>query len=442
MTEKAHKKLGLWMLIALVAGNMVGSGIFLLPPSLAHIGSISILSWCLTACGAFLLATVFSKMSLLIPKIGGPYAYTQAAFGNFIGFQTAYSYWVYLWVGNAAVAVAMVGYLAVFWPMLHQPITASMVAISAIWLLTFVNVRGVHSAGIVQIIITVIKYIPIILVILLGGLYFHPEYLTQSFNVSQQSNFSALSNAATLTLWSFVGVKSATVTSGYIENPKRNIPLATLLGTLIAAVIYISSCTIIMGMIPASLLAKSTSPFAAAAEIIFGPWGKWFIAAGAALSCFGCLNGWILLQGQVPMAASEDKLFPGIFAKRNKANVPAAGLVITSILTSILLLLTSDTNLVMQFHMLILTATFAALILYFYTAIAEVIVLKQQKNTIKGKIHLIVALLAALYVYWAIFGAGAKIIFYTLILIFTSVPLYAWICWRNKGVKSHLATFK
>lgn len=431
MNEKAHKKLGLWMLIALVAGNLVGSGIFLLPASLANIGSISILSWCLTACGAFLLATVFSKMSLLIPKIGGPYAYTQSAFGDFIGFQTAYSYWIYIWVGNAAIALAMVGYLAVFWPMLHQPIIATTVAISTIWLLTLVNMRGVHSAGKVQIIITVIKYIPIILIILLGGLYFHSEYLTQSFNVSHHSNFSALSNAATLTLWSFVGVESATVTSRYIDNPKRNIPLATLFGTLIAAIVYIASCTIIMGMIPASILAKSTSPFAAAAEIIFGPWGKWLIAAGAALSCFGCLNGWILLQGQVPMAASEDKLFPSIFAKCNRANVPVIGIVITSILTSILLLSTSTTNLVQRFHIFVLTATFAALILYFYTSIAEVIVLKQQKNTIKERVHLIVALLAALYAYWAIFGAGAQIIFYTLILVFTSVPLYAWTCWRK-----------
>ena len=187
-----------------------------------------------------------------------------------------------------------------------------------------------------------------------------------------------------------------------------------------------------MGMIPASLLAKSTSPFAAAAEIIFGPWGKWLIAAGAAVSCFGCLNGWILLQGQVPMAASEDNLFPRVFAKRNQANVPAVGLIITSILTSILLLLTSNTLLVQRFHMLILIATFAALILYFYTAIAEVIVLKQQRNTIKEKIHLIIAILAALYAYWAIFGAGVQVIYYNLTLIFTSVPLYAWICWRRK----------
>ncbi len=424
------KKLGLCMLTALVAGNMIGSGIFLLPASLATIGSISIFSYCFTALGAFLLAIVFSKMSLLVAKTGGPYAYTQTAFGNFIGFQTAYSYWIYLWVGNAAVAIALVGYLAVFWPMLHHPVPACSVAIASIWLLTLVNIRGVHSVGVLQIITTIIKYIPIVLIAILGWWYFHPEFLTQSFNVSGRSNFSALSNAATLTLWAFVGLESATIPAGSVDNPKRNIPLATLLGTLIAAIVYISSSTAIMGMIPAAILAKTTSPFAAAANIIFGHWGQWLIAAGAAISCFGCLNGWILLQGQVPMAAAKDNLFPAIFGKCNKADVPAKGLFITSILTSGVLLLTADPNLVQQFHLLILIATFAALITYFYTAVAEIIVLKQQLKT-SQKMHIFIAILAAIYAYWTIFGAGEKIISYTIIMIFTSVPLYAWIYWRK-----------
>lgn len=431
MEQKKNKKLGIYMLTALVAGNMIGSGIFLLPSSLANIGSISIFSWCFTALGAFLLAIVFSKMSILVPKTGGPYAYAQVAFGNFIGFQIAYSYWICLWVGNAAIAVAMVGYLAVFWPALHHPVSGYIIAVLAIWLLTLENIRGAHAVGITQIITTIIKCIPIVLIAILGWEYFHSEYLTQSFNISQKSNFSALSNAATLTLWAFIGIESATVPTGMASNPKRDIPIATLLGTAIAAIVYIASSTAIMGMIPANILAKSTSPFAAAAEMIFGPWGKSLIAAGAAVACFGSLNGWVLLAGQVPMAAAEDKLFPSIFAKRNKADVPAHGLIITSVLTSILLIFTSDPNLVKQFHKLILIATFAALIPYFYTAMAEIIVSRQQKKSVKQKIHIIIAILAGGYAYWAIFGAGANIIFYTSILIFTSVPLYAWICWRN-----------
>jgi APA family basic amino acid/polyamine antiporter len=434
MQKPTNKKLGLWMLTALVAGNMVGSGIFLLPSSLATIGSISIFSFCFTSLGAFLLAIVFSKMSSLVPKTGGPYIYARTGFGNFIGFQIAYSYWLYLWIGNAAVVVAMLGYLAVFWPILHQPLPGCIVGIIVVWSLTLVNISGMRSVGILQIITTIIKYIPLASIAILGWWHFHPHFITQSFNVSGRSNFSALSNAATLTLWAFVGVESATIPAGSVDNPRRNIPLATLLGTIIAVVIYVSSSTAIMGMIPAHILATSTSPFAAAADIIFGHWGKWLIAAGAVISCFGCLNGWILLQGQVPMAAAENNLFPQVFGKRNKYEVPARGLIITSaLLTSLLLIITSKPNLVAQFHLLILIATFAALIPYFYTAMAEIIVIKQQSNARNKKLHITIALFAALYSYWALFGAGAKIIFYTSMLIFTSVPLYAWIYRRQQN---------
>lgn len=425
------KKLGLWMLTALVAGNMIGAGIFLLPADLASIGSISILSWCATAVGAFLLATVFSKMSRMIPKPGGPYAYAKAGFGTFIGFQTAYNYWIAVWIGNAAIAIAMIGYLAVFWPILKYPAISCLFAIITVWILTFINIFGVRTAGITQLVTTILKLIPIGLIAIFGWWYFHPGFLTHNFNISHHSNFTAFSNAAALTLWSFIGVESATIPAAATKNPARNIPLATFLGTLIAAVVYISSCTVIMGMIPAPILAQSTFPFAAAANIIFGHWGEWIIAIGAAVSCFGALNGWILLQGQVPMAAADDNLFPKIFAKRNKANVPAWGLIITSILMSILLLLTSSPDLVHEFKILILMAILATVIPYLYTTVAEIIVIKRQKTT-KNKLHTVLAILASIYAFWIIFSSGMEIIFYGSIIFFISIPLYALVSLKNK----------
>ncbi|MCK4608340.1 MAG: amino acid permease [Gammaproteobacteria bacterium] len=422
------------MLTALVAGNMIGSGVFLLPASLASIGSISLFSWVLTAIGAFALAIVFARMSLVIPKSGGPYAYAQAGFGDFIGFQTAYNYWIAIWVGNAAIAIAMVGYLAVFFPTFHNPVIGCWVAIIAIWLLTIVNIIGVRSAGLMALVTTILKLVPILLIGIFGWWYFHPEYLTNSFNISHHSNFSAVSYAATLTLWAFIGVESATVPAGNVDNPRRNIPLATLLGTLIAAVAYIASSTAIMGMIPADVLAQSTSPFAAAAAIIFGHWGSWLIAAGAAISCFGCLNGWVLLQGQVPMAAADDKLFPQIFAKRNRAGVPAWGLIITAILITALLFFTISPNLIKQFEIIILIAALTSLIPYLYTAIASIITMRQNPKITKSDIfQIIVALIAGLYAFWAMFGSGKEIIFYGSMLVFLSVPLYGWVIWQKEG---------
>jgi APA family basic amino acid/polyamine antiporter len=432
-TSAPEKQLGLFALTAIVVGNMIGSGIFLLPSDLARIGSISLFSWIITTFGAFALAIVFSKMSLLIPKSGGPYAYAQAGFGDFIGFQTAYNYSIALIVGNAAVAVAMVGYLTTFWPTLNTPTLACLIGITAVWLQTLVNIFGMRYVGIMAIITTILKLIPILLIAILGWWYFHPSYIVESFNTSGTSNFHAVTTATTLTLWAFIGVESAAIPSGSVINPSRNIPLATLIGTMIAAIVYISVSTAIMGIIPATILAKSTSPFAAVAGVMFGKWGNWIIAAGAAISCFGALNGWVLLQGQVPKAAAQDNLMPKIFAKKNKAGVPAWGLVITSTLVSIFLLMTSNPDLVKQFQFIIVICALVSLLPYLYTAIAQLIILDYAIES-KAKIilYITVALIAAAYSCFAIFGTGKDVLFYGSFVIFSSIPLYALVCWQKR----------
>lgn len=425
---KKTKKLTLLMLITLVTGNMIGSGMFLLPSSLAAYGSISLFSWVITTIGSMLLALVFANLGKIMPRTGGPYAYAHEGFGDFIGFQTAYNYWVALWVGNAAIAIAMIGYLRVFFPILDSAHATCLAAIAVLWLLTFVNVVGVRRAGVLQLFATVFKLIPIVLVALLGWWYFHPSYLTQHFNISGHSNLFAVSNAATLTLWAFIGLESATVPAGSVENPSRNIPLATIIGTLIAAVAYIASSTAIMGMVPLDQLMHSTSPFADAAAIMFGQWGRWIIAAGAAISCFGALNGWAMLQGQVAMAAADNNLFPKIFAKRNRFDSPGVGLVITAVLITILLLLSASPNLVHQFDVIILVATLASLLPYFYTAMAHILLLKKEGVWQPGaKKHIVIALLATVYSCWAILGSGETIIFYGMILLLSSIPIYVYV---------------
>ena len=267
-----HKRtIGLWILTSLVAGNMIGSGIFLLPASLASYGSISILSWIMTSIGAILLALVFAKLGSLMPKVGGPYAYARAGFGNFAGFQIAYNYWIALWVGNAAIVVALISYLSVFWPALKSnDVLSCSVAITIVWLLTFINIIGVRTAGVFQLITTILKLLPLIFIATVGLFYLHPHYLAD-FNVSGKSNFSALTSAATLTFWAFVGLESATVPADDVIDPQRTIPRATILGTIIAATVYILSTVAVMGVLPMSQLAKSVSPYADAARIMLGP---------------------------------------------------------------------------------------------------------------------------------------------------------------------------
>ena len=438
--SKSYQRLGLWMLIALVTGNMIGSGIFLLPASLAQLGSVSLYSWVLTTVGSLVLALVFARMSLLIPKTGGPYAYAKAGFGSFIGFQTAYHYWAALWFGNAAIALALIGYLRVFFPILNSSEATTVGAIAFVWVLTLVNIIGIGRAGFLQLLTTIVKLIPLVLIILFGWAYFHLDYLKQPyFNLSNTSDWVAISHGASLTLWAFIGLEAATVPSGSVENPKRNIPLATLIGTGIGALVYILSSLVIMGMINPITLAKSTSPFADAAGIIFGHWGLMLIAIGAIVSCFGALNGWIMLQGQVAMAAAEDGLFPKIFAKKNHYDTPYLGQIISSLLITGLLLLQMSNNLISQFNLFILLAVFASVLPYLYTAVAQWRIcsslartVPQQedqsyKNTWKYKWDLLIALLAVVYSLWAIMSTGTEVLIDGMGLLLSSIVLYGLI---------------
>ena len=437
-TPPTHKRtIGLWILTSLVAGNMIGSGIFLLPASLASFGSISIISWIMTAGGAILLALVFAKLGSLMPKVGGPYAYARAGFGNFAGFQIAYNYWIALWVGNAAIVVALVSYLSVFWPALKSnDILSCGVGIALVWFLTFINIIGVRTAGIFQLITTALKLLPLIFIATVGLFFLHPHYLAD-FNISGKSNFSALTSAATLTFWAFVGLESATVPANDVIDPQRTIPRATILGTLIAATVYILSTIAIMGVLPMSQLAKSVSPYADAARVMMGPTADIIVALGALISCLGALNGWTLLQGQIPFAAARDGLFPAIFAKESRFGTPIVGLIISSILITILLLLTLNKSMVAQFTLIILIATLASLIPYLYTCMAELMIFLKHKDTIPKKQIItssVIAILAMIYAFWAIAGSGHDTVFYGGLLFLSSVPVYVLMRWQPSHV--------
>ncbi|HEY8769494.1 MAG TPA: amino acid permease, partial [Thermoleophilaceae bacterium] len=288
------------MATALVIGNMVGSGVFLLPSSLASAaGPVSIFGWIFTGIGAMLLALVFARLGRTFPRTGGPYAYARRAFGDFIGFQTAWGYWIAAWAGNAAITVAFVGYLAVFWGDLNSNhLLAALVGIAVIWLLTFVNIFGTRETGQVQVVTTVVKFVPLAIIGVVGLFFVKSSNLTP---FAPHGTWSAISAAAPLTLWAFIGLESATVAAEEVKDPKRNIPKATVYGTLAATVVYLITTFAIMGVVPSGRLAQSSSPFALAAGDMFG--GSWdkVIALVAMAATFGALNGWIMLQGRVPL---------------------------------------------------------------------------------------------------------------------------------------------
>lgn len=434
-TVRGRKRLGLGMSTALVVGNMIGSGVFLLPSALASYGGASVLAWVFTATGAMLLALVFARLGRAFPKTGGPYAYSRRAFGDFVGFQTAWGYWIAVWAGNAAIAVAFVSYLGHFWDGLNtNSLLAVIVGLSAIWLLTAVNCAGIRQGGVVQAVTTIVKLVPLVAIATVGLLWFDADSFG-AFNPSGDSTFGAVNAAAALTLWAFIGLESATVPAEDVEDPTRTIPRSTIIGTAIAAAVYILGTVAVMGVIPADALAASGAPFADAATQMWGGWAGDAVAIGAIVSAFGALNGWILLQGQVPMAAARDGLFPRLFAKVSRNGTPVVGLVVSSVLVTALMAMNYNSSLVDQFTFVILLATLTTLIPYAYSAAAQVMLFISDREHFNGA-HFgrdtVVAALAFGYTLWAIAGSGYQVVFRGFLLLMAGLPVYLWVVWQRE----------
>ena len=427
--EASRRQFGLLIAVALVVGNMIGSGVFLLPASLAPYGGISILGWLFTGAGAITVALMLARLGRMMPEVGGPYAYTRRGVGEMAAFVVAWGYWISIWSGNAAISVGFVGYMAVFFPALAEiPALGAGLALSAIWLLTGVNAIGVREAGIVQLVTTVLKILPLLAIGTLGLLYLDVDHF-RPFNPSGEAPFSALTATATLTLWAFLGLESATIPADSVKDARRNIPRATIIGVLVAGGIYLLATVGVMGILPVGELAESTAPFADAGRSIWGSTAGSLIAMGAAISAFGALNGWILLQGQMPMAAARDGLFPQVFGRLSARGTPVAGLVISSFLITGLMALNYTASLVEQFTFIILLATLSTLVPYVFSAIAELVIFVREREKFRGEKlagATVIAVLALLYSLWAIAGSGWKTVFWGSVLLLAGLPFYWW----------------
>ena len=412
---------------------MIGSGVFLMPAALAAYGSISLLGWLFSSIGAFLLARIYCSLSKFMPASdGGPYAYTRKGLGDFAGFLVAWGYVISCWCTNAAIAVAFVSAMSTFFPVLKSSSLAAVsTGLATIWLLTWINTRGIVASGRFQLVTTILKIIPL-LAVAIGSLFFIKLENFIPFNASGTSDFSVITATTTLTFFAFLGIECATIPSGSVANPEKTIPRATMLGTSIAMFIYILSSAGIMGMIPAHQLKGSVTPFADAATIIWGSGASYWISAGVAIAALGALNGFILIQGQVPYAIAKDKLFPPIFGKQNKKAVPAAGIIIGSVLVSLLMVMNYTKGLAEQFKFLILLSTLTVLVPYLFSSAAYLLIkIEKQNNT--GKLFPIVALalLAFLFSLWMVAGSGQEIVYWGFMLLMAGVPFYVWVLWRK-----------
>lgn len=426
------KKLGLWTSTSLVVGNMIGAGVFLIPAAMASFGSVGLLGWIFSAVGSFFLARVFGNLSKLLPHVtGGPYAYSQSGLGDFAGFLIAWGYYIAISCALAAIVISFVSAMSTFFPVLaSSSLAAVLTGLAAIWLLTYINSLGVVAGGILQLFTTILKLIPLLL-IAIGGLFFIKVKYFLPFNSSGGSVFDAISTTAAITMFSYVGIESATIPAGNVADPGKTISRATLLGLFITTTVYILGNISVMGIIPAKTLAHSLTPYADAAVIIYGASARYWVSAGIAIAAFGAINGWTLMQGQIPFAVAKDKLFPPVFGKLNKKGVPYFGIVASAVLVSIFIMMNYSKGLVDQFRALLLLSVLCALIPYLFSVAAYPIIRFRQKHSTGWVAAIVLAVLAFSYALWMIAGSGQEAVYHGFLLLMLGIPFYIWSAYRK-----------
>src|SRR5215471_9884233 len=363
---------GLTAAIALIVGSIIGVGIFNLPSSLAAYGPITLISMALTTVGALAFALLFAALSRRLPADGGPYAYARVAFGNRLGFMNAWSYWITAWAGNAAIAVGWVLYVEHFINKGQNKFFSVLLVLVGLWIPVAINLSGVKNMGSVQTVTSIIKFAALAFMSTVG-LFFISRANYTPWNVSKESTIGAIGSGMAIALFSYIGVETVSVAAGKVRNPDRNIPRATVLGTLAVAVVYMLSLTAVFGIVPSSKLASGSAPYSDAVNAMFGgTWAGNVMAVAVIISGFGALNGWIMISAEMPLAAANDGPFPQRFKRISRNGVPAFGVVVSAVLSSAAVIINYlGSNGATVFTTLILMTGITAAIPYGFSALAQ-----------------------------------------------------------------------
>lgn len=442
-SKELKRELGLVAASALVVGNMIGSGIFMIPQSLAAVSNprSTLIAWGVTAIGSILLALSFAKLGTALPVTGGPIVYTREAFGDFAAFIVTWGYWLGIWIGDAAIITASTSYFSYFFPSINENrFLAFSISTSMLWIFTLINYKGVKGAGVISIITTVFKIIPIAIFVVIASSHFDLSNYNTFSSQSVNSN-STIPLAIGITLWAFLGLESATVVSGEIKNPERNIRLSTILGITITAGIYILISALAIGVMPQEKLAATTSPMAEIINFMTGgTWGGTLIALGAIVATIGTISGWIMISGRCAFAAAESKLFPSFFEKVHpKYKTPNVALIISSIGTNLVLITNYVSSLTSAFSFIILLSTMAILPIYTFTAAADILLLSKKSskfNFFSFFKNSFLSLVAFGYSVYAIYGTGANSVMFGFILLLLGIPFYLYLKLQNDDRKA------
>jgi APA family basic amino acid/polyamine antiporter len=426
--------LGVTSATALVVGSIIGTGVFTMPAVMAGAGTISIITLGVISVCAVLLGMMFGQLTKRIPTSdGGLYAYARHEFGDFAGFLTAWCYWITCWAGNAAIVSSWVLYVESLFG-IENPSTATnmLIAMTGLWIPAAINIGGIRGMAWFQNVTVVLKYIPLLLVGVLGW-FFVSSSNFPPFNASGGSLFDAVSIAAGVALFSFIGVECASIAAGRVRNPRRNVGRASVIGTAASAFVYIAVTAAVMGLVPHDSLVKDGAPFVAAFQAMFGSaaWVGKGVALVAVISGIGALNGWTMVTAEMPFAAAEDGLFPKQFALVNRRKAPWFGIVVSTAVASLLMAYSyaGGTLGLKVFTYLVSLSVVTVAIPYFFSAAAQLAYLVSRRRAVDGvrlARDLGIAVISLLFSLWVTAASGYQAVYQAALLLLVGVPIYSF----------------
>lgn len=426
-TNLSSQKLGFWSVFALVTGSQLGTGVLILPASLAPFGVFSLAGWILSSCAAIILALLFAILCSKFPQTGGPHVYLKNTFGNSAAFFTGWTYWVISWVSSATVVIASIRYLSPFIGVYNSSLYLFL-EILLLLVIMLINLKGIAVAGRIEFVLTTLKFIPLIIIPIAALYKFDSSNFIIDYSTTNLTFTQMLGEVTLLTFWGFIGLESATTQAGSVINPAKTIPKAIIFGTLCVAFLNFINIIGIMGVIPKENLIHSTAPYVDAAQIIFGGGWHMIISIIASIICIGTLNAWVLTSGQIALGLAQDEFMPSLFAKKNKNGSPIWSIIISCVGILPLLIITSNENLSKQITEIIDFSVISFLFVYLACSISF---LKLLITTKKSSIYQwLIAGCSIIFCTWVIYQTPVKIILIATSFTLSAIPVYYF--WYKK----------
>jgi APA family basic amino acid/polyamine antiporter len=424
------RQLGLGMATALVVGNTIGMGIFMQPAALAPFGLNALTGWAAVILGCVCLALTFAALARKLPQADGPFGYVRQTLGEAVAFPALWSYWISCWVTMPVLSIGVVGYFITVFPAAAR-IPPAVLAVTFMWTFVGVNLFGVKTGGRVQVITSLLKVVPLLLVLVVGAVSILSSPGTYTPNMpTTPLTVHASMGAAAVALYAMLGFESAAVAAGRVTNPEKTIPRATLIGTLIVATFYVAIVAIGMLVVPQATLATSNAPFVTIVDHLLGPGNGQWISLFVVISGLGCLNGWTLLASELTRTLASHRLLPALLGDSNRFDAPWASLLMTGALATVVGVMNYSASLVGAFTKLSLIVSAANLPLYVCCSFALFAMLRRSPAGLSPALW-VAGFGGIAFAAFAFFGVGWEAFIWALLLSLVGVPIYFWMRHRH-----------